>query len=189
MNAFTKLENRLATETEGLDQCPTAVHVSQLIEELASGVYLDDGGHSCKRAVSCLIAPQIGDKVMILRCDDAAWICAVLERSKSENLSIDVGEAKLTVSAAGVDIESSKGMVLSSLKDLEINSWTGDFYVNCLSMFTTARENVVTMARHLIQKSRNASVTVDETMTMQSENQVINAGSDLHIDAKRINMG
>lgn len=189
MNAYTRAQRHLFSGTDTSHICPAEVKASELIAELEPGVYLDDAGNTCKRAVSCLIKPKLGDKVMIFSSDGVAWIYAVLDRIETGTLSIDAGEASLTVSAAGIDIASSKGMVLSSLKDMEVNSWTGDFYVTCSSMFEVVRANLVTTARHLIQRSRDTNVTVEETMTVQSENHIINAGSDLHIDAKRINMG
>lgn len=189
MNALTRPQSHSSSETDNTYMSPTEVKASELIAELESGVYLDDGGNTCKRAVSCLIKPKIGDKVMTFSSDGVAWVFAVLERRETDTLSIDVGDACLKVSAAGIDIESSRGMALSSFKDIEMNSWTGDFYVTCLSMFEVVRDNMVTTARHLIQKSLNASVTVEESMIVQSENHIINAGSDIHIDAKRINMG
>ncbi len=189
MNALTTPQNHPSSEIDNKYMSPAEVKASELIAELESGVCLDDGGTTCKRAVSCLINPKVGDKVMTFSSDGVAWVCAVLERRETSTLSIDVGDASLVVSAAGIDIASSRGMILSSFKDIEINSWTGDFYVACLSMFEVVRDNMVTTARHVIQKSLNVSVTVEESMIMQSENHIINAGSDLHIDAKRINMG
>ncbi len=47
-------------------------------------------GWHCRRAVSCLIAPQAGDRVLISSVDNQIWLLAVLERDESRRAELSV---------------------------------------------------------------------------------------------------
>lgn len=47
-------------------------------------------GWHCRRAVSCLIAPQAGDRVLISSVDNQIWLLAVLERDESRQAELSV---------------------------------------------------------------------------------------------------
>lgn len=98
-----------------------------LAEEPATGtrrvfVVRTEGGEvTARRAVSCLLAPAIGDEVLVADLAGTAWILAVLERAPGAPNELTV-EGDLVVSAPSgrCSFAAQEGIDLVSAKDVKV---------------------------------------------------------------------
>lgn len=89
-------------------------------------VEIDGLGWHCRRAVSCLIMPEIGDIVLLSQpINERLWLLAVLEKAAPENQTKITVQGDLTISAQG------GSLLLEGEKTLEMN--TRSLYINAIS--------------------------------------------------------
>lgn len=60
-----------------------SAQVTHCFEDGSLMVESEGRGWHCRRAVSCVIAPQAGDTVLISAVDNQMWLLAVLERQNT----------------------------------------------------------------------------------------------------------
>ncbi len=69
----------------------------------------------CRRAFSCLIEPAIGDRVVVSHADPrCAYVLAILERSRVDEVRIDIDDDLLLGSTGRVRVHSVQGIHLHS---------------------------------------------------------------------------
>ncbi len=91
LNAATKIDRDSATERVGW-----VIRVQQ--GKGALGISLDGGTIEAKRAMSCMLDPAVGDRVLVaLIGDGSAYVLAVLEREAVEKFSASWDELVETV--------------------------------------------------------------------------------------------
>jgi hypothetical protein len=88
-------------------------------------VRTSSGLQHSRRAASCLIAPQVGDTVLLAMEGAKAWILAVLERAQQGPLSIESAQDLVIGSTAGrVRIHGLEGVSVISPADLALQADT-----------------------------------------------------------------
>lgn len=76
-------------------------------------VSYDDRGSTCaKRAASCLLAPEVGDGVLLAALPAGVFVLAVLERHSGDRELVVEGELRLV--AARVSVEAEEELTLRS---------------------------------------------------------------------------
>lgn len=83
---------------------PPAQAVGRVVNLLPAGCYIvehEQRGWQCRQAASCLLAPQIGDEVLIAGHEQHLWLLAVLTRADPQQpFSLSVAGA-LEIAAQG----------------------------------------------------------------------------------------
>lgn len=104
----------------------------------------DPLGEVARRAVSCLVAPMVGDQVLLTRLPDGRlFVLAVLEREAAQVTQIDapdglafrVGRSFEVVAAEGVALTTS-GELSTHAASVRINALEGSVAVRRLALLT-----------------------------------------------------
>ena len=111
-----------------------------ILVETTSGTY------RARRAVSCLVAPEPGDRVLVAALEDGTvYVLAILEREAGHATAISVdGDLTVQLPNGRFSVAAQEGMNLISGKDvaivtggLEVNAVRGSFAVEHLSFLGT----------------------------------------------------
>jgi hypothetical protein len=104
------------------------------------------GKYRARRAVSCLVAPEPGDRVLVAALEDGTvYVLAILEREEGQATAISVdGDLTVQLPNGRFSVAAQEGVNLISGKDvaivtggLEVNAVRGSFAVEHLSFLGT----------------------------------------------------
>ncbi len=122
-NLARKLDN------EVLQQSGTVVRHEATVFEVRT----DSGDYQAKRAVSCLVQPELGDVVLLATfADGTSYVLAVLERDDADgatNIAVD-GDLQIRVPRGSFGVAAQEDVNLVSAKELSMVS--GRFNVNAV---------------------------------------------------------
>lgn len=144
-------------------------------------VETDDGTFHAQRAVSCLVEPELGDRVLFAgQHKGTLYILGILEREGTEARRLSVPEGvvitskngRVAIAAPQVDLVSSKELTLTS-KDFQLRAAQGLIFLENLSYLGTRLsaelEQVKTVAGHVesvaervVQRAKRAYRFVEE---------------------------
>lgn len=188
----------------------TGCHSSHLTITM-SGAEVD-----AQRALSCLIAPEVGDVVLAASSTGRHFILSVLERHELQRVELSVPAAGATLSLAAGEIELSGATRISQTAPdirLEANAiglfgrsvslvgnlltYLADRLHSSVSQQTIVADHVATKARNRvtvvdgtdIQKIGVLSQSIHNTATISADSAIMTARKDMRIDAERISMG
>ncbi|AOJ07428.1 DUF3540 domain-containing protein [Burkholderia mayonis] len=133
-----------------------------------------------KKAVSCVVAPHLGDLVQICRDGERCWVLAVLERDEaSDEVTLDFGDAHVALRARDVRVEARDRL---SLEAAQLAS-----RAQVITQAAAERQTHVsgTDATH----AGSTVVHTERHMAMHAKSAVVTAQSLLKIDAGQIHMG
>jgi hypothetical protein len=124
------------------------------------------GRYKAGRAVSCLVAPEPGDRVLVAALEDGAvYVLAILEREAGQttalsvdgDLTVQLPNGRFTVAAQeGVNLISGKDMAIVT-GGLEVNAVHGSFVIDQLSLLGT-------LFQANIEKAKLLAGTLDSTL-------------------------
>lgn len=169
-------------------------------------------------AVSCLVRPEPGDKVLMSTDDMGdAYVLAILARPANccqpTRLAFD-GEVELQVRNGGLAVTSEKAICFAA-RDVELDAHTGKMRIGVLSVAGNLIESQVekiklvakamdAVIRRTVQRvassyryveehdeiqSASTRILVDGTLTMQTKNTMHSAEGHIKIDAEQIHLG
>jgi len=81
---------------------------------------------TARRAASCLLAPEVGDRVLVATTEDGqGWVVAVLERGATREATIDLeGDVAVRVTNGKLRLVAQEGIDLLTGKDVSVTSGT-----------------------------------------------------------------
>ena len=158
-------------------------------EQLDDGYRLDDGSLAAV-AVSCLLKPLPGDRVLVAYCEDEVFVLHVLARESGQAADLGVaGAERLRIGHARLDLHASEGMALRSLKDLELQAVTGSLSLSARNLMLTAIESLLEQVRTRISRAEEICMRASGLFKLHGTNAFITAERDVRIDGERINVG
>lgn len=166
------------------------------------------GSLIARQAASCLLAPVIGDRVLVYVNGEEAFILAVLVRSTDHAAEIAVpGVERVVLSAKGrLDIHAPHVSIATGRLDMVAQALfqAGDRLTSHFRRITETVVDKVIGARTITTQAetRTAAIrdvellsagtlvqTVDNVATQKSEIALITAKRDVRIDAERVSVG
>lgn len=178
----------------------------------------DRGLVNANAAVSCLVAPETGDVVLVSR-DDAGccYILSVLERGEKARNRTELafnGDLCLNVRGGSMSIAADDAITLAS-KDFELAAHEGRVSIEKTSFFGNVVESNIARVRviadaldsiirravqrftssyryveeHEETQSASTRMIVDGTLTMHTKNTMHIAEGHVKIDAEQIHLG
>jgi hypothetical protein len=129
-------------------------HVGRVaaVEGGAFVVHTSESRHHALRALSCLVAPKIGDLVAVLTsATDTSYVIAVLERTDGDAVRLSVpGDVTLEAASGSLDVRARDGVKVTGGKSiglasprLSVHAGAGDVTVSRLDFLgTTLRAQV-----------------------------------------------
>lgn len=175
-------------------------------------VLFDDGscllgnGMRALRAVSCLVEPQIGDRVLVSTSTDgpchvlhilARNMCARSESAHSEPAHSDYGSARLSVPGATgmslcqarIAVHAAESLHMGSAGDASLSAAGGTLSLNGRNLFVTVTDSIVEQASHYVGKIGQYLLDVRALLRMHGNDALFTAAHDIKVDAERISMG
>lgn len=183
--------------------------VKALVTEREAMVTLANGEQiHAFQATSCLLAPVIGDTVLIFHGPEQAYMLSVLAREATVTAELGVAGAKdvalkaeghLALSAPDVQVSARRMTVLADTlmqtgKKLVSNfSRTLETYldqmVNARTITTTAQSRSSAIKETETLKAGILVQNIDSVATQNSEISMITAEEDVRLDGKRVSVG
>ncbi len=181
-------------------------------------VTCDRGVFDASVAVSCLVAPEAGDVVLLsLDGSGPCYILSILERQEGARgkteLAFD-GDVSLTVRDGAMSIRSDEAISLASKEfeltaeegrvTLEKSSFFGNLVENNIARIRVVADSLDTIVRRAVQRftntyryveeheevqSASTRMIVDGTLTMHTKNTMHIAEGHVKIDAEQIHLG
>lgn len=150
----------------------------------------DMGVYQARRAVSCLIEPETGDRVLFcIPYSSAGYILAVLERKADNAATISVdGDLNLRLDKGGLSVTAQSGVALASQRkisllssELDVNAVTGNLtvqqmtftggllqaYLEKIKLFASSLDSVL---ERLHQRVKRSYRFVEETDQVRAQN-------------------
>ena len=179
-------------------------------EEHGWTVRTDEGSFQARRATSCLLQPQIGDKVLLVGEPlGELYVLAVLERqegvshclSTDGDLKIELQKGRFTVAASeGVDLVSAREVSLLS-KRIEARASEGLFSIGKVRAMGNALDAVYERLSQTVQvafrkvhkldrlQAGQIDYSADGMARVHGENTVLTADGLVKADGKQIHIG
>lgn len=163
---------------------------SEVREALPNGVFRLDDGSSVRVAASCLLRPQVGDRVLLAAVSAGdAFILAVLERNGASAQLEVAGVQQLQLSAPQVQIAATEAIEMKSLCDIELTAATGKLSLNARHLLTTVSDTLIENVKQYIAHVETYALKARAMLRMHSRDAIVTADKDVKIDAERISMG
>lgn len=159
--------------------------------ELGEGKYLLDDGRMAQPALSCVVQPMLGDKVLVATCEQGEnYIVHLLARPRSASACLSVpGMQQLNIMQAQLELHASQSLALRALGDVEISTSSGVLRLSARNLFTTVSESLVENVRNYIGQAEQYLLDVEQVLRMHGKQASVTAEHDVKIDAERISMG
>ncbi|MGR4047986.1 DUF3540 domain-containing protein [Kosakonia cowanii] len=184
-----------------------SAQVTHCFEDGSLMVESEGRGWHCRRAVSCVIAPQAGDTVLISAVDNQMWLLAVLERqnpTSAAELSVQgdlhiASQGALSLSSEALNINAAKGECHISEMNYsgeKISAWVS------LSRIVGKRaesvwQTVTQISQQLFRTTRQTEhvragqldMKAEDYLRMHAQNTVITSKAITKVDSEQIHMG
>lgn len=167
---------------------------AQVLGTLATVVAIESDSlildNQCKaqRAVSCLVHPQIGDRVLVT--EHPALVLAILQRKPGQQADLSVPDASsLHLSQSAISLQASEKLALQSLRDAELTAATGTLHLAARNLFTTVLETLVERAADKLAKVGSYALDVSNLLRLRSSHGIITADKQIRIDAEQVHLG
>lgn len=148
---MSKVNHRLAQAI--LSPVQSAGVVTHCFTDGSLTVECDGRGWHCRRAASCVIAPQVGDMVLVTSVENQIWLLAVLERANAQ-------QAELSV-PGNLHIHSMGELSLSS-SSLRITAEQGDCHVNDMNYSGDKLSAWVSLSRIVGKRAESVWQTITQ---------------------------
>jgi Protein of unknown function (DUF3540) len=165
-------------------------------------VLFDDGscllgnGMRALRAVSCLVEPQIGDRVLVSASTDGP--CHVLHilvrnegtRSEGDSARLSVpGATGLSLCQARIAVHAAESLHMGSAGEASLSAAGGTLSLNGRNLFVTVTDSIVEQANHYVGKIGQYLLDVRALLRLHGNDALLTAAHDIKVDAERISMG
>lgn len=158
--------------------------------------------YSATRAKSCLVAPEVGDRVLLAMTEKEAWVLAVLDAAQEGAPTTVKVDGELTLAADKVKLLAreeasiaSSGRFEAVASRIDVKALTGNvaihrivasaanalFDVAELKTVATTVENV---AERLVQKTKRLYRFVEEIERVRAARMDVDAGKSLRMHAE-----
>ena len=159
--------------------------------QLKEHCFLLNDGRLARQAISCLITPQVGDRVLAVAGQDGTpFIVHILHRADLDAARMSVpGVHKLSIWQDQIALTASAQLELHALRDIDITAATGVLGLNADSVFMTVNETLVQNVRNYIGKASQYLLDVTQLLRLHGQQTLMTAEKDIKVDAERISMG
>lgn len=166
----------------------------------------DGRGWLCQRAVSCVIAPQVGDRVLFTAVDDQMWLLAVLERADPASAELSVPGDLHICSHGEISLSSASLRVSADQGDCHINQmqYSGERLSAWVSLSRivgkqaeSVWQTITQISHNLLRATRQTEqvragqldMKADDYARMHAQNTIITSKAVTKVDAEQIHMG
>ncbi|MEB6222023.1 DUF3540 domain-containing protein [Pantoea anthophila] len=180
--------------------------VTHCFADASLTVECDGRGWHCRRAASCVIAPQVGDTVLVTSVENQIWLLAVLERANAQQAELSVPGDLHIHSTGELSLSSSALRISAEQGDCHISdmNYSGDkisAWVSLSRIVGKRAESVwqtITQVSHnLLRTTRNTEqvragqldMKAQDYARLHASNTVITSKAITKVDSEQIHMG
>ncbi len=148
-------------------------------------------GRQASRALSCLVALQAGDVVLVAQGESACHVLHVLERNgvASAVALCTPGEGEMQLRGRSLHMYALETINLTSGGDTDVTALNGGLSLNARNLFMNISDSLVQQSRHFIGKAGQYLLDVRHLLKLHGQDALITAERDIKADAERISMG
>jgi len=189
---------------------PPQQAAGQVVNLLSDGTMMvecEGRGWHCRRAASCLMTPEFGDRVLLAHADGQLWLLAVLERAENQQpavLSVDgdlqiAPSGNLSLNSQGLHITAKTGDCHISAMNYSgesITAWVSLSRIlgkQCESIWQTVTQISHRLLRKTTQmeqvRAGQLDMQAEDYLRIHAQNTVITAKAITKIDSEQIHMG
>ncbi len=201
---MSNINHKLALSVVSPNQ--TAGLVTHSFPDGCLTVETENRGWHCLRAASCVIAPQVGDKVLITGVDSQMWLLAVLERANPLTAELSVpgdlhirSQGELSLSSEALRITAGEGdchiseMTYSGNKLsawLSVSRIVGQRAESVWQTVTQISHNLLRTTRNTEQvRAGQLDMKAEDYARLHAQNTIITAKAITKVDSEQIHMG
>ncbi len=132
------------------------------------------------RALSCLVEPAAGDRVLLAQVDGESFVLAVLDRREPGPAPVSVsvpGAERVTLSAPHLGLVAGETLALSAAREVTIDSRTLSLRAHALSL--VARLTTL-VADHLRSTARRREIVADQIAVQAQGRTTLVRDLDVH---------
>lgn len=181
---------------------PIAAAAPVALADTRVAVLFDDGscllgnGMRAVRAVSCLVEPQPGDRILASTpADGPCHVLHILARCESTRgdgdharLSVP-GATGLSLCQSRIALHARESLHMGSAGEASLSAAGGTLALNGRNLFVTATDSIVEQAHHYVGKIGQYLLDVRALLRLHGNDALITAARDIKVDAERISMG
>jgi len=163
---------------------------AEVVIDLGGGRFRLTDGKGARQAVSCLVGPAPGDRVLLfLGSDGARTIVHVLDRPGSTEARLSVpGAESLTLAAPNVSLQAGEQLTLASDQRMEIVA-PDLISLTARRLQLTVLDDLIQTARHVVSRCEHFVQEARGLLRMHGRQAIVTADEDVRVDAQRISMG
>lgn len=156
--------------------------------ETAEGFHLSDGGVA-RQAVSCLVRPEVGDRVLAAQAGEERYVLHILSREAGGRAQVSVpGAAEVAWVQRRLSLLAQEHLTMQSLADIDLTA-LGTLQQSATDQFVhVARALVETLNQH-VSRAQTRSWDCDGLLAMSAGQVLCHAQGDYRLDAERISLG
>ncbi|MFG1392043.1 DUF3540 domain-containing protein [Xanthobacter agilis] len=214
-------QGRLSSSAAGSPQPPAAMpglvpgRVFALDAAQQVGVTVGDECLWAQRSLSCVLAPEVGDRVLVARVDGEAFVLAILDRLLPDTMTLSVpharcvalsapdiaitAEVRLALRARDARLEGESVRILATSFSLvgRLATLVADLLRTTARRTETAADEMAVQAGERTTRVRGTDVSavgtsvrrVEEVSVETAQSAVLVAKDDLRFDGTRVTVG
>ena len=161
-----------------------------LVQEEDGGWRLSSGGVA-RTAVSCLLCPLPGDRVLVGDVGgEETYILHILQRDAGQEARLHVaGASALGLSQSRIELAATEQVAIRSLQDVEVTAATGTLALNARNLFKSVAECLIENAGHYVATMGDYTLRVRDLLHLRGRHGVVTAEQEFKLDAERIHIG
>lgn len=158
---------------------------------LSQGSYVLDNGFTAQQAVSCLVCPQEGDKVLWMASKDGRrYITHLLSRPQSAPAVLAIpGSSGIKLATSHLALHASQQLTISSMGDAELSAPTGNLKLAARNLTITVLDSLLQLAKHIVGRCDNWLTEAKGLSRLHGQDTQVTADKDVRVDGERISMG
>lgn len=153
---------------------------ARIAQRLPQGACRLCDGRLARQALSCLVAPEAGDEVLVFEAAGGLHVLHVLRREGAQAQLSAPGIERLTI--------AQPELVLQGTRQLDLASH-GTLCLSARDVLSHATESLVQGARHFVANAQHCVLQVSALLRLQGKQALITAEQDLKLDAERVTLG
>ncbi|GLR12862.1 hypothetical protein GCM10007907_16520 [Chitinimonas prasina] len=157
---------------------------------LGGGRLLLDDGCAARTALSCLLAPQSGDRVLYLAASGGErWVLHVLSRMDAGEACIEVaGIPRLTIASPELTLCGERRLALITADEADLTA-AGRLTLSARDLTFNVLGSLLQSARHVVGRCETWLMTASGLGRLHARQTLVTADEDIRADAERISLG
>lgn len=161
----------------------------RVVAAAAAGAWRLSDGRVARTAVSCLVRPQAGDRVLTGAGGGEVYILHILAREPGGEAHLEApGVERLRLEAPALELAAGRRLALHSRADLDVVC-AGRLSQSAGQQFVHVAGALVESLDQHISRARDRSWDTENLLSIRGGQVLCLADGDLRMDAERINLG